>query len=125
MVGLAACLRSGTSDESTSAISSGPARRRSATKELHLRSNDADSKTATELNLIGKKTDEAIDLVDKFLDQAFLSGAIELRIIHGQGTGALRKAVTEFLSEHPHVERFAIAPQDQSGSGATIVTLKQ
>ena len=100
-------------------------RRQSATTEVHLRSNESNSKPTTELNLIGKKTDEAIDLVDKFLDQAFLSGATELRIIHGHGTGALRKAVTEFLSEHLHVERFASAPQDQGGSGATLVTLKQ
>jgi DNA mismatch repair protein MutS2 len=102
-------------------------RRHASATEVHLHSRPTDSHLATnnELNLIGKKTDEVIDLVDKFLDQAFLSGATELRIIHGHGTGALRKAVTEFLSEHPHVERFAIAPQDQGGSGATVVTLKQ
>jgi DNA mismatch repair protein MutS2 len=97
-------------------------RKRAATTELHL--SDAVG-TTSEVNLIGKKTDEAIDIIDKFLDQAFLSGAIELRIIHGHGTGALRKAVTEFLSEHPHVERFAPAPQDQGGTGATLVTLRQ
>jgi DNA mismatch repair protein MutS2 len=97
-------------------------RKRAATTELHLSDSPG---TASEVNLIGKKTGEAIDLVDKFLDQAFLSGATELRIIHGHGTGALRKAVTEFLSEHPHVERYAPAPQDQGGTGATVVTLKQ
>src|SRR5207302_234244 len=101
-------------------------RRQSALTEVHLHSRQSDSKSKTsELNLIGKKTDEAIDIVDKFLDQAFLSGATELRIIHGHGTGALRKAVSELLAEHPHVERFAPAPQDQGGSGATIVELKQ
>jgi DNA mismatch repair protein MutS2 len=99
-------------------------RGKAASTELHLRSQ-RDAGVGNELNLIGKKTDEAIDLVDKFLDQAFLNGATELRIIHGHGTGALRKAVTEFLSEHPHVERFAAAPQDQGGSGATVVTLRQ
>jgi DNA-nicking Smr family endonuclease len=61
-----------------------------------------DSKFQTsELNLIGKTTDEAVDLADKFLDAAFLNGLSEVRIIHGHGTGALRKAVTEFLSDHP------------------------
>jgi dsDNA-specific endonuclease/ATPase MutS2 len=99
-------------------------RSKAASTELHLRS-PRDASVGNELNLIGKKTDEAIDMIDKFLDQAFLSGATELRIIHGHGTGALRKAVTEFLSDHPHVERFAPAPQDQGGSGATLVTLKQ
>jgi len=101
-------------------------RNRTATTELHLRSKDSDSKfqTHSELNLIGKKTDEAVDLVDKFLDEAFLNGATEVRIIHGHGTGALRKAVAEILSDHPHVERFAPAKQDQGGSGATVVELR-
>src|SRR5438132_9331970 len=102
-------------------------RRQSATTELHLHSKDADSKfkSTSELNLIGKKTDEAVDLVDKFLDEAFLNGLSEVRIIHGHGTGALRRSVAELLAGHPHVARFAAAPQDQGGSGATIVELKQ
>ena len=99
-------------------------RKQAVTTELHLRSQ-LEASVGKELNLIGTKTDEAVDMVDKFLDQAFLTGATELRIIHGHGTGALRRAVTEFLSEHPHVERFAPAPQDQGGTGATIVTLRQ
>ncbi len=101
-------------------------RRQSATTEVHLHSREADSKfkSTSELNLIGKKTDEAVDLVDKFLDEAFLNGVNELRIIHGHGTGALRKAITKFLSDHPHVARFSAAPQEQGGSGATIVELK-
>jgi DNA mismatch repair protein MutS2 len=78
-----------------------------------------------ELNLIGKTTDEATDLTDKFLDQAFLNGLSEVRIIHGHGTGALRKAVSEFLKNHPHVARYTPAPQDKGGSGATVVELNQ
>lgn len=101
--------------------------RRAQTTEVHLHSRDSDSKfqNATELKLIGKKTDEAVDLTDKFLDEAFLNGLSEVRIIHGHGTGALRKAIAELLSDHPHVARFATAPQDQGGSGATIVELIQ
>jgi len=103
-------------------------RRQAGTTEVHLHSRDSDSKfhgAQTELKLIGKKTDEAVDLTDKFLDEAFLNGLSEVRIIHGHGTGALRKAVAELLADHPHVARFAAAPQDQGGSGATIVELKQ
>ena len=101
-------------------------RRRATTTEVHLHSREADSKFKTsELKLIGKKTDEAVDLVDKFLDEAFLNGLTEVRIIHGHGTGALRKAIAELLADHPHVARFAAAPQDQGGRGATIVELKQ
>jgi DNA mismatch repair protein MutS2 len=100
-------------------------KKRAAT-ELHLHSKQSDSKSenTTELNLIGKTTDEAADLVDKFLDAAFLNGQRQLRIIHGHGTGALRRAVAELLAGHPHVERYAAAPQNQGGSGATIVELQ-
>jgi DNA mismatch repair protein MutS2 len=81
--------------------------------------------TSAELKLIGKQTDEAVDLVDKFLDEAFLNGLTELRIIHGHGTGALRRAVADLLTGHPHVARFKPASQDKGGTGATIVELKQ
>jgi DNA mismatch repair protein MutS2 len=102
-------------------------RRAAQTTELHLRSKAAgpDMATTAELKLIGKQTDEAVDLVDKFLDEAFLSGLTELRIIHGHGTGALRRAIADLLTGHPHVARFKPAPQDQGGAGATIVELKQ
>ena len=103
-------------------------RHRAQTTELHLHSDDqrgSNSGAQTELKLIGKKTDEAVELTDKFLDEAFLNGVGEVRIIHGHGTGALRKAITEFLKDHPHVARFAAASQDQGGAGATSVTLKE
>jgi DNA mismatch repair protein MutS2 len=97
------------------------------TTEVHLRSegSDSDIAAAAELKLIGKKTDEAVDLVDKFLDEVFLNGLTEVRIIHGHGTGALRRAIADLLTGHPHVARFKPAPQDQGGAGATIVELKQ
>lgn len=102
-------------------------RRRAQTTEVHLHSDEqghSESGAQTELRLIGKKADEAVDLADKFLDEAFLNGLTEVRIIHGHGTGALRKAIAELLADHPHVARFAPAPQDQGGGGATIVELK-
>ncbi|HEX9630203.1 MAG TPA: Smr/MutS family protein, partial [Pyrinomonadaceae bacterium] len=102
-------------------------RRKAATTELHLHSDEqrgSDSGAQTELKLIGKKTDEAVELVDKFLDEAFLNGVTEVRIIHGHGTGALRRAISELLEGHPHVARFAAAPQDKGGAGATIVVLQ-
>lgn len=102
-------------------------KRRAQTTEVHLHSDGqrgSESSAHTELKLIGKKTDEAVELTDKFLDQAFLNGLREVRIIHGHGTGALRKAITELLKDHPHVARFARAPQDKGGAGATIVELR-
>jgi DNA mismatch repair protein MutS2 len=77
-----------------------------------------------ELNIVGRKVDEALDLTDKFLDDAFLAQMTEVRIVHGSGTGALRQAVSEFLSGHPHVSHFEFAPQNQGGRGVTVVRLK-
>ncbi|HJU54276.1 MAG TPA: Smr/MutS family protein, partial [Pyrinomonadaceae bacterium] len=70
-------------------------------------------------------TDEAVDEADKFLDEAFLNGLQFVRIVHGHGTGALRRAIGDFLKGHPHVARYTPAPQDQGGAGATVVELKQ
>ncbi|HZG53320.1 MAG TPA: Smr/MutS family protein, partial [Pyrinomonadaceae bacterium] len=84
-----------------------------------------DEPAAAELNLIGRTTDEAVDAADKFLDEAFLNGHVRVRIIHGHGTGALRRAIADFLRSHAHVESFAPAPPDQGGAGATLVELKQ
>jgi DNA mismatch repair protein MutS2 len=117
-----------TVSESSESDKTRAALRRSAqTTEVHLRSKatEAGMPTTAELKLIGKQTDEAVDLVDKFLDEAFLNGLSELRIIHGHGTGALRRAVADLLTGHPHVARFKPAGQDQGGAGATIVELKQ
>ena len=79
----------------------------------------------SEINVIGQTTDEAVDAVDKFLDEASLASLNKVRIVHGHGTGALRRAIAELLTDHPHVARFVAAPQDQGGSGATVVELKQ
>ena len=85
----------------------------------------AEQNGRSELNVIGQTTDEAVDAVDKFLDEAAMASLAQVRIIHGHGTGALRRAIAEMLKNHPHVARFIAAPQDQGGSGATLVELKQ
>ncbi len=87
--------------------------------------SSSDENARSELNVIGQRADEAVDAVDKFLDAASLGGLSQLRIVHGHGTGALRRAIAELLKDHPHVARFAAAPQDQGGSGATVVELRQ
>lgn len=77
-----------------------------------------------EINLVGRTVDEAVDLADKFLDDAFLAQATIIRIVHGHGTGALRHAISELLSAHPHVSHFEAAPQGEGGRGVTVVTLR-
>ncbi|MDQ2922313.1 MAG: Smr/MutS family protein [Acidobacteriota bacterium] len=90
--------------------------------EVHLKA--AQQNGRSELNVIGQTTDEAVDAVDKFLDEASLASLAQVRIVHGLGTGALRRVISEMLKDHPHVARFKAAPQDQGGTGATIVELK-
>lgn len=95
------------------------------TSNTALQLGSSDDFARSELNVIGQRADEAVDAVDKFLDAASLGGLSQLRIIHGHGTGALRRAIADLLTDHPHVARFTAAPQDQGGSGATMVELRQ
>ena len=96
---------------------------RSARTEFQL--SEAEQKARSELNVIGQTTDEAVDAVDKFLDEASLASLSQVRIVHGHGTGALRRAIAGLLDGHPHVARFLPAPADQGGAGATVVELRQ
>jgi DNA mismatch repair protein MutS2 len=79
----------------------------------------------TELNVIGCNVDEALTRLEKFLDEALVTDTKTLRIIHGYGTGQLRRAVGEFLRSHPIVAQFHPAPDNQGAGGATIVELKE
>jgi DNA mismatch repair protein MutS2 len=77
-----------------------------------------------ELLLLGKTTDEARDLVEQYLDDAFMAGLANVRLVHGKGTGALRKAVRTLLSDHPLVESFRDGAPSEGGAGATVAALK-
>jgi len=76
-----------------------------------------------ELNLIGQRVDDALDASDKFLDRALLEGKQAVRIIHGFGTGVLRKAVREHLRKHPAVSSWRPGAENEGGDGATIAVL--
>jgi DNA mismatch repair protein MutS2 len=79
----------------------------------------------TDLNVIGCTVAEALDRADKFLDQALMAEHRQVRVIHGHGTGQLRRALNEFLNEHPLVSRTSSAPPEQGGGGVTVVELKE
>jgi len=83
-----------------------------------------DESVPTEINVIGQTVDEATRAVEKFVDHAFLAGALRVRIVHGSGMGILRKALRQFLQEHPHVAKVSEPPQNQGGGGATEVELR-
>jgi DNA mismatch repair protein MutS2 len=80
---------------------------------------------APEVHLIGRTTDEARDLLEKYLDDAFLAGLAQVRIIHGKGTGALRRAVEELLVSHPLVTSHRAGEGHEGGAGATVAMLGQ
>ncbi len=77
-----------------------------------------------ELILVGKRVEEALEILDKYLDGAALTGHDKVRIIHGRGTGALRFAVLDFLKGHRQVRSFAAAEANLGGSGVTEVELR-
>jgi DNA mismatch repair protein MutS2 len=78
-----------------------------------------------EINVIGMTVEEATDRLDKFLDDAALGHRTELRIIHGHGTGALRKGIGEFLSSHPLVEKHSFETEERGGKAITVVELRR
>lgn len=80
---------------------------------------------SSELNIRGLLVKEALDLTDKYLDDAYLAGIPTVRILHGKGTGALRKAVHDELRENPRVTQYQLAPLSQGGEGVTVVTFKE
>ncbi len=76
-----------------------------------------------EIDLRGRTIDEALPLVDTFLDHSSRSGRGRVRVIHGKGTGTLRRAVRELMERHPLVAKFETAPPPEGGEGVTIAYL--
>jgi DNA mismatch repair protein MutS2 len=81
--------------------------------------------SVTELNVIGCSVDEALSRAEKFLDEALMAEVPAVRLIHGYGTGQLRRAIAEFLHDHKFVAHFASAPPEQGGGGVTVVEFKE
>lgn len=99
----------------------GPAPAQSKSRE---RQPSADAApVAAELNLIGQRVDDALEESDKFLDRALLEGKSAVRIIHGFGTGTLRKAIRDYLRKHPAVKSWRPGADNEGGDGATIAML--
>ncbi len=88
---------------------------------VELQPRDAGS---TDLNVIGCSVDEALVRAERFLDESLLGDQRVVRVIHGYGTGQLRRALTGFFQQHPLVARFSPAPPEQGGGGVTVVELK-
>jgi DNA mismatch repair protein MutS2 len=103
------------------ATSPKPASRVSVNVQFTPRRGEASS----ELNLIGCTVDEALARMERFLDETLLADQRTVRVIHGYGTGQLRRALAEYLKNHPLVSNYQQAAPEQGGGGVTVVELKE
>ncbi|HWR44585.1 endonuclease MutS2 [Sporomusa sp.] len=91
-----------------------------STKRVNMTKVEA---AARQIDIRGMTIEEAETVLDKYIDDAILSGLNEVLIIHGKGTGALRKGVRTYLENHPHIKSIQIAELNEGGTGATVARL--
>ena len=77
-----------------------------------------------EINVIGQTVDDAIYVIDKYLDNCVISGTSPVRIVHGKGTGKLREGIHQYLKKHSHVKSFRLGTFGEGEMGVTVVELK-
>ena len=106
--------------ESTAAAMSAPA----ASRNVTVTSQAGEGAASGEINVIGMRVEEATDRVDKYLDEAALAHQTRVRIIHGHGTGALRRGLAEFLKTHPLVQHTSFETEEHGGKAITVVELR-
>lgn len=87
-------------------------------------SSRADADVKTEIDLRGETVDEALGELGLFIDKCVLNNIEEIRIIHGKGTGALRKAVTDYLRSHPNISEYRLGKYGEGENGVTIAKVK-
>lgn len=92
-------------------------------KQVKITNNTSKSSTKRELLLVGKRVEEALDLLEKFIDDLLLTNYDKAYIIHGRGSGQLRKAVHEYLRTHPRVKKYNLAENNDGGNAVTIIEL--
>ena len=102
-------------------VITGPAMSRTSTGKIKVSKSAGIS---TELQLLGKTVDEALAELDKYLDDAYLAHLTQVRIVHGKGTGALRKGVHNYLKRQKHVRSYRLGGMGEGDSGVTIVEFK-
>ena len=103
-------------------VITGPALSRTGTGKIKMNKS---ATVRTEINLLGKTVDEAIAELDKYLDDAYLAHLNHVRIVHGKGTGALRKGVHNYLKRLKYVKDFHLAEFGEGDAGVTIVEFKK
>ncbi len=86
--------------------------------------SDSSRTVSPELDLRGKRVDDALLDLDKYLDEAVMAGLKQVRLIHGKGTGSLRQAIQDYLRRHTQVGAYRLGNYNEGGSGVTVVELK-
>jgi DNA mismatch repair protein MutS2 len=109
-------------DRSSLRVIGGPATKGTVRVNVDLQPR---SGSLSELNLIGCTVDEALTRTERFLDETMFTDQRSVRVVHGYGTGQLRRAIAGFLKHHPLVSHFEEAPPGQGGGGVTVVELKE
>jgi DNA mismatch repair protein MutS2 len=116
-------------DEITSVEAEAPASKSAAPatklQRVTVTAQGGEGAATDEINLIGMTVEEATGRLDKFLDEAALAHRSQVRVIHGHGTGALRKGISQFLSSHPLVERHSFESEERGGKAITLVELQK
>jgi DNA mismatch repair protein MutS2 len=116
-------------DEITSVEAEAPASKANAPparfQSVTVSSQGGGGAASGEINVIGMTVEEATERLDKFLDEAALANRAQVRVIHGHGTGALRKGIGTFLSSHPLVEKHSFETEERGGKAITVVELQK
>ena len=99
--------------------------RNGSSKKYHSSSELKAKSVSTEINVIGQTVEDAIFVIDKYLDDCYLANLPTVRIVHGKGTGKLREGIHAFLRLHPHVKSFRLGTFGEGEMGVTIVELKK
>jgi len=110
-------------DDITAIVVEAAPAQKPARPAVTLQKSAAEDLTTDDINVIGCTVEEATRRVDKFIDQAAVAGKPRVRVIHGHGTGALRRGLAEFLTGHPLVERIAAEADERGGTAITVVEL--
>lgn len=97
----------------------------SKTQNKHKSSQLKSKSISPEINVIGQNVEDSIFIIDKYLDDCYLSNLTPIRIVHGKGTGKLREGIHTFLRKHPHVKTFRLGTFGEGETGVTIVELKK
>lgn len=92
-------------------------------KSIKISNNTSKSSSKREIVLVGKRVEESIDLLEKFIDDLLLTNYDKAYIVHGRGSGQLRKAVHEYLRVHPKIVKYNLAENNEGGNAVTVIEL--